>query len=72
MKFRARKTFRFGPLRMTVNQAGRRSWSIRVWRYTYNITRNTSSFDTPGPGGFHHQSRTNGPASVEAYIARSR
>lgn len=47
MKFRARKTFRFGPLRMTVNQAGRRSWSIRVWRYTYNITRNTSSFDTP-------------------------
>jgi hypothetical protein len=55
MRFRARKTFHIGPLYMTVNQAGRLSFSIRIWRYTYNLTRRTSSFDTPGPGGFHHQ-----------------
>ena len=55
MRFRARKTFRFGPFHATVNQAGRWSYSFRLWRYTYNFTRRTSSFDTPGPGGFHHQ-----------------
>ncbi|MBN9758877.1 hypothetical protein Ae406Ps2_3011c [Pseudonocardia sp. Ae406_Ps2] len=57
MKFRARKTFRFGPLRATVNQSGRWSFAIQIGRLTHNLTRRTTSFDTPGPGGFHHQHR---------------
>lgn len=58
-KYRGRKTFKFGPpllhLRLTVTQSGRRSWAVKVWRYTYNITRNTSTFDTPGIGAVHKQ-----------------
>jgi hypothetical protein len=55
VRFRARKTFRFGPLRATVNQAGRRSFAIKIGPITHNLTRRTTSIDTPGPGGFHHQ-----------------
>lgn len=55
MRFRARKTFRLGPLYMTLTQAGRRSFGIRVGPFTHNFTRRTTSIDTPGPGGFRHQ-----------------
>lgn len=55
MRFRARKTFRFGPFRATVNQAGRWSYGIKLGPITHNFTRNTTSIDTAGPGGFHHQ-----------------
>lgn len=55
MRFRARKTFRFGPLRATVNQSGRWSFAIKLGPVTHNLTRRTTSIDTPGPGGFHHQ-----------------
>lgn len=55
MRFYARKTFRFGPLRATVNQAGRWSWALHFWRYTYSISRRTSTFDTPGPGYIRHR-----------------
>jgi hypothetical protein len=54
MKFLARKTFKLGPLRATVNQSGRWSFAIHFWRYTYNITRRTSTFNTPGPGYVRH------------------
>lgn len=50
MKFRARKTVRVWPLYFTFSQAGFTSWGIRVWRYTYNVTRRTHTFDSPGPG----------------------
>lgn len=63
-KYRGRKTFRFGPrglqLRLTITQAGNRSWSVKVWRYTYNLTRRTSTFDTPGIGAVHKQHRRSG------------
>jgi hypothetical protein len=55
VKFRARKTFRFGPFRVTLNQAGKLSYGIKVGPFSHNFTRNTTSIDTPGPGGFHHQ-----------------
>jgi hypothetical protein len=62
MRFRARKTFRFGPFYMTVNQSGRRSFGIKVWRFSHNFTRRTTHIDTPGPGGFHHQHGKRGKA----------
>jgi hypothetical protein len=53
MRFRARKTLRFGPLFFSFTQRGFSSWGIKVGRYTRNFTRGTSSFDTPGPGALH-------------------
>lgn len=55
MEFRARKTFRFGPLYMTMTQAGRRSFGIKLGPFTHNFTRRRTSIDTPGPGGLVHQ-----------------
>lgn len=55
MKFRARKTFRFGPLYFNFTHRGFSSWGIRIGPITHNFTRKTSTIDTPGPGGFHHQ-----------------
>lgn len=52
-KFRARKTFRLGPLFVTFTQNGFSSWGIKVGPYTKNFTRGSSSFDTPGPGSVH-------------------
>lgn len=57
MKFRARKTFRFPPFYATVTQSGRWSFGIKIGPFTHNFTRRTTSIDTPGPGGFHHQHR---------------
>jgi hypothetical protein len=54
IRFRARKTFRFGPFYMTLTQSGGRSFGIKLGPISHN-TRRTTSIDTPGPGGFHHQ-----------------
>lgn len=55
MKFRARKTFRLGPLFATFTQRGFSSWGIKVGRFTHNFTRRTSSIDTPGIGHVVHR-----------------
>lgn len=55
MRFRARKTFRIGPLFANFSQRGFTSWGIRIGPYTWNATRRTSSIDTPGIGGFTHK-----------------
>lgn len=55
MRYYGRKTFRLGPFRATVNQAGRWSFAIKIGPVTHNFTRKTTSIDTPGPGGFRHQ-----------------
>ena len=54
-RFRARKTFRLGPLYFNFTHRGFTSWGIRVGRFTRNFTRGTTSIDSPGPGGFTHQ-----------------
>lgn len=51
MKFRARKAIKLGPLRLNFTQKGFSSYSIRVWRYTWNSRTGQSRFDTPGWGG---------------------
>lgn len=57
MKFRARKTFRMGPYYRTYTQNGFSSHGVRVWRFNYNITRRTWSFDTPGLGAVYGKRR---------------
>lgn len=53
MRFRARKTFRLGPLFATFTQRGFTSWGVRIGPWTWNLTRGTHSVDTPGPGSVH-------------------
>lgn len=59
MKYRGRKTFRFGlswlNFYATITQSGRRSYGVQVGPVKHNFTRRTTSIDTPGIGGFHHQ-----------------
>jgi hypothetical protein len=40
---------------MTLTQSGGRSFGIKLGPISHNFTRRTTSIDTPGPGGFHHQ-----------------
>lgn len=56
-RFRARKTFRLGPLFANFSQNGFTSWGIRVGRFTRNFTRGTTSIDTPGIGSFRSSGR---------------
>ena len=53
MRFRARKTFRFGPYYRTYTTNGFTSHGFRVWRFNFNLTRKTWSIDTPGLGSLH-------------------
>lgn len=54
MRFRARKTLRVGPLflRFAMNHSAPRftSWGLKFGPWTWNATRGTHTFDTPGPG----------------------
>lgn len=60
VKFRARKTLRFGPVFFTFTQNGFSSWGIRIGPFTRNFTRSTSSLNTPGIGGLHWGGRRRG------------
>jgi hypothetical protein len=53
IRFRARKTVRFGPLYFNFTQRGFTSWGVRVGPVTRNFTRGTTTVDTPGPGSLH-------------------
>ena len=57
MRFRARKRFRFGPFFVNFSASGGRprftSWGLKVWRWTWNVTRGTHTVDTPGMGSLH-------------------
>ncbi len=53
MRFRLRKSFRFGPFYVNVTQRGISSWGIRLGRFRHNVTRGTTTVDTPGPGSVH-------------------
>lgn len=61
MRFRARKTFRLGPIFFTFTQNGWSSWGIRIGPFTHNFTRNTSTIDTPGIGSLHFGGRRRRP-----------
>jgi hypothetical protein len=50
VRFRARKSFRFGPVRFHFTQRGYTGWSLHVWRWTYSNRTHRQSFNTPGPG----------------------
>lgn len=51
--FRARKQLRFGPIFVNLTQRGFASWGFKIGRWTKNMTRGTTTLDTPGPGSLH-------------------
>lgn len=58
MRFKGNKPIRVGALFIRLGLGGKRrftSWGLKLGRYTYNATRRTSTFDTPGPGYVQHQ-----------------
>jgi hypothetical protein len=57
MRFRARKTFRFGPLRFNFTQSGFSSWGVQIGRWSWNAKTRRHYIDTPGPGGFQSSGR---------------
>lgn len=57
MRFRFRKRLRLWPFYVVITQRGFSSWGIHIWRWTHNFTRNTHSFDTPGPGALYSDRR---------------
>ncbi|MDN5855459.1 MAG: DUF4236 domain-containing protein [Actinomycetia bacterium] len=60
VKFRARRTLRFGPLRFHFTQSGFTSWGLRVGRWSWNARTRRHSLDTPGPGGITWGGRRRG------------
>lgn len=59
-RFRARKTQRIWPFRVTVNQSGKVTWGIKVWRYSWSHSTGEHHLDTPGPGSLHWGGRKRG------------
>jgi hypothetical protein len=60
LRFRGRKTLRFGPLRIHLSQSGYTGWGLKVWRWTYSHTTGRQSFDTPGFGSVQWGDRRRG------------
>lgn len=52
-----RKRIPLGPLRFNIGKRGLTSWGIKLWRFTYNFTRGTTSVDGPGPIGWRTRGR---------------
>ncbi len=47
-----RKTLRFGPLRFNFTKNGFSSWSIRIWRWSWNSKTRAQRVDLPGPASW--------------------
>jgi uncharacterized protein DUF4236 len=57
MRFRARKTFRLGPLRLNFTERGFSSWGLKIGPWSWNARTRRHTIDTPGPGAFHSRGR---------------
>jgi len=56
-KFRACKQFRLGPVYINFTQSGFSSWGIKLGPITKNMTRGSTTIDTPGPGSIRRGRR---------------
>jgi hypothetical protein len=50
MKFRYRKSRKFGPLKFNFTEKGFSSWGINIGRWTWNSRTKKHTVNTPGPG----------------------
>jgi hypothetical protein len=49
MAFIFRKTVRLGPVRLHFTKNGFSSWSVRIWRWSWNSKTRKQRVDLPGP-----------------------
>lgn len=49
MSIRARRSFRFGPLRLNVTQRGFTSWGLKVGPWSWNSRTRAHRLNLPGP-----------------------
>ena len=56
-RFAARKRLNFGPLFVNLTNRGFSSWGWRLGPWTRNVTRQTDTIDTPGPGAIRRKRR---------------
>jgi hypothetical protein len=47
-----RKTIRLGPLRLNFTKRGFSSWSIKIWRWSWNSRAKAHRVDLPGPASW--------------------
>ena len=52
MGFIFRKTLRLGPLRFNFTKNGLSSWSIKIWRWSWNSRTRAQRVDLPGPASW--------------------
>lgn len=50
MRFRMRPRLRFGPFHLNFTEHGYSSWSIKLWRLSWNSRQRQWRVDTPGWG----------------------
>jgi hypothetical protein len=50
MRFRFRRSRRFGPFRFNFTENGFSSWGLTVGRWSWNSRTRRHTLDTPGPG----------------------
>jgi hypothetical protein len=47
-----RKTMRLGPVRLHFTKKGFSSWSLKLWRWSWNSKTRKSTVDLPGPASW--------------------
>jgi hypothetical protein len=57
MRFRLRKTFRVGPVRLHFTERGFSSWGLRFGPWTWNNRTRRHTVDTPGLGYLQSRGR---------------
>lgn len=50
MRYRFRTSRRLGPVRLNFTERGFSSWSVTIWRWSWNSSTRRHTIDTPGPG----------------------
>ena len=51
-----RKSFKFGPFRFHFTKQGFSSWSIKIWRWSWNSKERAQRVDLPGPASWSSRS----------------
>lgn len=57
MRFRLRRSFRIGPLKLNFTEHGFSSWGLQVGRWMWNARTGRHTYDTPGPGSLQSGGR---------------
>jgi hypothetical protein len=57
MPLNYRKVYRFGPLHINVGRKGVSSWSIKIWRWSWNSRTHKQNVDLPGPLSWRSKGR---------------